>query len=242
MKITLNSDFHDFYDHWFYLVENSDYTLNRTMVDGILKRDQFKLLEQLGFNTPLHGTPEKLEKLLNESIEGVVLYKDELAHAGEGKFLHLWAKNFSKRKEYTYASVRIKTDKKVDKGCCSTRILFIGYRKFILRYTSQHFWMSNWGNKVNIEFIDEDKGAPRDLTNESWAFTKKWPLLAIDYVVEKDTGKEFAIDFNSAPGLKGTPIEEMFSGLEVYQMIEEFVEKEGLTNETPAPSNHDTSN
>jgi hypothetical protein len=226
MKIALNSDFRDFYDHWFSLSEEADYTLNRTMVDGILKRDQFKLLEQLGFNTPLHGTPDVLEKQLAEEKTHVVLYCDELAHAGEGKYLHLGNKNFSKHKRYTYASAQIRTDRKADKGCQSTRLLFIGYRKFILCYTSNHSWMSNEG-KVSIEFIDEER--PRNLTDK-WAFTKKWPILAIDYVVEKDTGKDFAIDFNSAPGLSGTPIEEMFSGLEVYQMIEEFVEKEGLTN------------
>jgi hypothetical protein len=222
MKIALNSDFRDFYDHWFSLSEEADYTLNRTMVDGILKRDQFKLLEQLGFNTPLHGTPDVLEKQLAEEKTHVVLYCDELAHAGEGKFLYLGNKDFAKYKKYSYSSVHIKADKRNQ----SIRLLFIGYRKFILRYSSDHFWMSNEG-KVNIELIDEVR--PRNLTDK-WAFTKKWPLLAIDSVIEKYTGKEFAIDFNSAPGLSGTPIEEMFSGLEIYQMIEEFVEKEGLFN------------
>jgi hypothetical protein len=214
MKIALNSDFRDFYDHWFSLSsEEVDYTLNRTMVDGILKRDQFKLLEQLGFNTPLHGTPDVLEKQLAKEKTNVVLYTDELAHAGEGKYLHLGNKNFSKHKRCTYASVQIKTDEKANKGCQSIRLLFIGYRKFILRYSSDHFWMSNEG-KVNIELIDEVR--PRNLTDK-WAFTKKWPLLAIEHELKKEVEVK---ELNN--GLKGfcvSKIPQLDSKKDIFQFL-----------------------
>jgi hypothetical protein len=108
----------------------------------------------------------------------------------------------------------------------SRRYLRIGSKVFWLEYRSDDNWRSNCGT-VWIEYARP----PRFLMN--FVDDEPYPMLAIDFV-RREAGLWAAIDYNTSPGLRHTPIEEDISGEEVVALIKEWMANwRGLGGEAP---------
>lgn len=222
MKIGLDSDFRDFYDHWFDLPPHN-YVLKRIArpKKGISKRNQFELLEQAGFTTPLHGLVRDVwAKTRNDYL---VVYDDEFAHCGKGKILAHRTKAAMQASD-KYCSVFIPTTPEPTLEAESSRLLAIGNRLFWLKYRSND-WMSNHAEIVDISVTGEtlNRDAFSVEGGHDFDFLNRYPLFAIDFVQSLHSGRLLAVDFNSAPGLKGTGMEDFVSPAKVVELISEFV-------------------
>jgi hypothetical protein len=229
LMIRLQSDFHDYYDHWFAgSWQKPDIVFSRTTTDGLLRPAMFQRMEFWGLKLPKHGIVKHLyQKLIAESpveelslveewartLCEVVVYTDTSAHAGEGKIKVSLAEALEHYPDH-FASEHIPA---LANGCGqSLRYLRIGSRQFWLRYTSADDWRSNCGD-VTIEVLCEEK--PKTHV-EHLNDKVNHPLFAVDFV----RGRElYAVDFNVAPGLKGSGIEEHISSEEVYKEISDWL-------------------
>jgi hypothetical protein len=227
MCIALKTDFLDYYDHQFSgPLTTPRHTLHR-MSSGSLPRDEmFPLLKKHGFTIPKCGlvkdiVPEMVKDYCNCSHERlvelleVVVYIDLLAHRGEGK-LKLSLKDALSKYPDNFASEYLQPTRN---GLGLTyRLLRIGFKTVILEYFSNNDWRSNCG-EVDIEVLDV-----RDrLKTNIPAFLGEHPLLAVDLVAIGQ--KLFAIDINTAPGLRGTGLEKIMTSKEIYQEIEAYIQE-----------------
>lgn len=208
--IYLVSDFHDFMDHNF-AREYSHKELpifKRLARSYFSKVDQFNLLENHCISVPPHGI---VRQLLDEfSYENLIIYDDMFAHRAMGKHFQSGEAAYKQYpNHYCSAFIRGVSDTR----SISYRSLWIGNEGFLLRYESNNTWASNLGDEVDIRFENR-------LTSR---MPCEYPLFAIDYV-EDYTGKRWAVDFNTAPQLKGTPIQEMYKPREVAQFIADWYE------------------
>lgn len=225
IKIGLESDFRDYYDHVFYnsldlslsgifyrIANNPDFSLP--------KRRQFQYLESAGFRVLKHGLVKDVATENNK----VVVYIDEYIHQGQGKDLLDGSFALSIHPE-KYCSEYI--GHSFGKSC---RYLQIGDRSFVYWYQSSDDWKSNTGEveistPVEHDFWDdphetaliggEKRSRQRDIVFQHWA------MFAIDLVPVSNT-KLAAIDLNTAPGLKWTGMEDLMSPMDVYNAIKAF--------------------
>ncbi|HEY9598421.1 MAG TPA: hypothetical protein V6D33_12200 [Cyanophyceae cyanobacterium] len=219
MNIQLNSDFRDYYDHWFASPSvSSQITFNRYSRTEMTKLEQFNLLIKAGLNTPIFGRVGdshffRIQQWLKAKV---VLYVDDLAHRGEGKKLE----KFSMAQAYKDCpfSVFVPTTGEPEKHSISHRYLQIGDRAWWLKYEGKGSWLSNHAQEIEIELIGESCSL--------WEHKKRtklfgqYPLFAIDFVTPIDSPEtRLAVDFNSAPGIGGTGIEEILSAKECYREI-----------------------
>jgi hypothetical protein len=210
VKIKLKSDFLDYYDHWFAPnFDSADYKFERLSTSPNMgKRHQFAILDEVA-RTPRHGVIRDMVKDWGNIYLGwVVVYHDEFAHRGEGKELLRFYDALQKYPD-KYAS-HFWFDVRSDEGkAVSTRELQIGNRCWELCYTGYGpgVWRSNNAPTVTVEVVKEI----RPWTSE---VLKQYPLFAIDFVHVK------AVDFNTAPQIKGTGLENILTSLECYQLIE----------------------
>lgn len=229
--IALESDFRDYYDHWFAgSWQKPGIVFNRSTTGGLLRPAMFQYLEALGLTLPKHGLVKHLyPKLLSripledpslivectKNLLDVVVYTDTQAHAGEGKLLvnlHDALQHYPNH----FASEHIPA---LPNGLGqSLRYLCIGSRQFWLRYTSADDWRSNCG-EVNIEVLCEEQ--PH--TVASLQRNKiQYPLFAVDFVCGREL---YAVDFNIAPGIKGTGIEDQLPAQEAYLEIANWISR-----------------
>ena len=220
LKLQLKTDFHDYYDHWF---DREGQIFERMSHSGMSRREMFDFFEQIGLKTPPYGTPKGIleslsdfEKKMENLVQGdnfnlidVVVYLDETAHRGEGKVLMPLMKAIQDYPN-TFCSRYYPT---LQTGSSSLRYLQIGDKVFWLRYTSDD-WRSNYGN-VNITVLSQEKDGFHSKIN--------LPLFAIDFIL----GPNFiwAIDFNIAPGIKGTGIENILPAKEAVAAIKRWYQK-----------------
>lgn len=223
--IHLKTDYRDYYDHWFGGSQQPENVFfNRQMTQGMDRQSMMRYMrDELGLATPRFGTVKSVsEQILSycralvgmglngDSLEDtarVVVHLDQRAHAGEGKVL-MSVRDALEKYTGEFAVEYIQPTKT---GFGVTmRYLQVGRRQFWLKYSSDDDWRSNAG-EVNVEFIFEAKG---DVLNVFQPI--RHPLFAIDFVIGH---KSFAIDFNESPCLKGTGIEDIMSGLEVFDEI-----------------------
>jgi len=227
-KIAIDSDFLDFYDHAFYSRYNADIVWERRSRTNMSKRKQFAFLEQQGLATPIHGTVmrvhEKMregylhDKTFFEKCSGklfyVVVYLDEYVHRGLGK-LQVPLKLALDHYPHRYCSQFIQTTP--SSHAVSYRYLQVGKKSFWLRSTGHDSWMSNHAEKVDVEYL---------CTNEDmFKFTVGYPVFAIDFIPGKVL---YAIDFNTAPGLKDTGIP-LKDPHEIYELIDEWYRERRLS-------------
>lgn len=186
----------------------------------------FSYLDNIGLSTPLHGSVEHLyprildrvfphdpsmRSLYAKQVAMVVVYTDPMAHCGEGKQLMPLADALDQYPNH-YASEYVPSQKS---GCgLSLRYLRVGTRFFWLRYSSDD-WRSNCGT-VQIDVISELN--PLLISDQ---VASLHPIFAIDFV---PGGKLFAVDFNIAPGLRGTGLENLIAPKDVYNEIENWFE------------------
>lgn len=222
--LELRSDFRDYYDHWFAgSGQRADNVYERQSRSGMDRPAMLNYLKGLGVTTPAFGTVRELASRMDTFAQGlsantrkellrdagdVVVYTDPGAHGGGGKIklgLAVALEQFPNHFASEYIPNTISGHGQ------SIRYLRIGQRQFWLRYTSEDDWRSNCG-EVEIEFLGEDFSAtPRALMGPSHV-----PILAIDFVFSTHM---YAIDYNIAPRLTGTGLEEVMPGNAVFQEV-----------------------
>lgn len=230
MNVKLYSNFIDYYDHHFEL--DSDLVFYRHMSAGPDRITMLTMMHALGFDVPKHDlvknlyasmvaeyeTEEQLKASKYDNLLQLVIYQNIRSHAGDDKIKMTLAEAYEKHPDL-YAAQFIPTIDREGRSM-SYRYLSIGKENLWLRYTSTDDWRSNCGNvtieKVNVSFGVDDK-INFDGIN--------LPLYAIDFVpIQHHRSSHMnlcAVDFNVSPGLKGTPVQEMFKPQEIAQLIKD---------------------
>lgn len=220
MLIQLKSDFRDYYDHVFSgSWQVTEVLFERLTTGGPGRREMFDLMMSLKLTVPLHGTVTELNaKLIGEfsylgnskliddymrNLTDVVVYLDEQAHQGGGK-VKLNIREALLEYPDHFASQFIPSN------AVTLRYLRVGRRQFWLRYSSKDDWRSNVGD-VSIELLCEE--TPKTLED---VMRLRDPLVAIDFV---KADKLYAIDYNIAPGLKGTGLEDLLTPAAVFDEL-----------------------
>lgn len=215
-KTVLKTDFIDYYDHWFdkLVIPEPHHTFKRMSRTQTSRRVFLEYMEDLDIvqNVIPHGLPEELGEKFGLNTE-VVVYTDPYAHTGYGKE-KMTAKEADKRFQLNHASLFMESVW----PSSTIRRVQIGTKAAYMIYSSNHPWKSNVGDvqiKVMskpIEFADVEPNP-------------NFPMFAIDYIFQDtlDQSKWYAIDFNPAPLLKFTPVEEVMSPQEVVQEIREWM-------------------
>jgi len=199
LKIKLLSNYSDFYDFAF---DGVGYEFRRFSWDGLFRPAMLTFLAWHGFQPPKHGFVRDLAA----EIPKLVVYTDERAHRGDGKLL-LTAQEALEKHPDAYASEYIESPPE------SLRLLQVGMMRWMLTYKSDDAWRSNVGNEVEIQIVGEHVGYNKDI---------QLPLFAIDFVCDKD-GNRYAVDFNIAPGLKWTGIDDRVKPVEVVELIRQAI-------------------
>ena len=218
MNVYLQSDFHDYYDHMFDL-DGEIYS--RMSITTFTKALQFHNLNSMGLATPHRGLVEYMATFLPKDTM-LVIYEKECSHRGEDKFLMPIDDAIHMGHGEKYSSVYLPNWDDVVYAS-SLRYLRIGSIVFWLKYESDDEWRSNCGYEVNISNVK----AP-DFLNEFEDF-QPFPVFAVDFV-ECKYGGLLAVDYNTSPGLSGTPVQQHLSPTIVVQEIKTFMETKPVFN------------
>jgi hypothetical protein len=229
-KVKLISDFMDYYDIYFDF-EGTHW--ERKCQTPVKKREDFARMAAMGLHVPPNGLIVDLaeaipyEYLLEVGDNAdVVLYTGETEHAGLGK-LKMNIMEAYEGFDGTWASMYIEGFSAYPQ---TTRWLKVGNEQMWLTYTSlDDSWRSNAGD-VAIIWANEIPWTPKGVDiNKVVDFEKETrgiPLCAIDFVCSH-ARTWYAIDFNTAPGLQGSPVENWIPGRDVAQLIKDYLEETG---------------
>src|SRR5690606_22183941 len=128
----------------------------------------------------------------------VVAYYDPRGHATQGKYK-------TKLKDIYYDNMYCSVFIHTDGPPSHVRIAHIGNRSAAYRMWSDHEWMSNTGNTIEMEFLGVDK----------YERLLNYPVYAIDFV------SGYAVDLNLCPGLGKTPIQDAIPAKEAADAIKD---------------------
>lgn len=203
MKLRLRTDFIDYYDGSF---DREGEVFPRFARNDVDRKQIFQILKtKFKLSVPMHGTCSEMKEHFGKD-DKVIVYTDPLSHCGKGKELMEFGEAL-----YRHPNALIAEYLKGEARSHSLRYLSVGTKAFFLGYQSDDLWRSNCGN-VKIEIVGNlyYKLPCCDL-----------PLFAIDFV--KDCDVFYGVDFNSAPGIEGTGIEDVLTPLEVVDLIKDRV-------------------
>jgi len=219
MKLVLRSNFRDYYDHW--LDPMADHTLRRFTTDGMDRFSQLHFMERNGLTVPAYGpvswllnplprygAPEARNCRLSKKCKKLVVYTDQRAHCGEGKLLLDPEQALADYPE-CLASEYI--------GDCpgiSWRLLQVGMHTFWIEYRNNDDWRSNYGDFITFQIIGKEQGWAKHPERNITLF--KLPLFAIDFALGDQL---YAVDFNVAPGIRGTGVEDLLPPREAADSI-----------------------
>ena len=213
MKIKLVSDFTDYYDHHFDLEGN---IFRRVTTDGLDRIGILEYLEKLEFTVPVYGTVNSL-KLKPDDL--IVVHHNLRAHRGEEKELFLYQdalENYPESLGVKYIPFHADSDIPENTKGLSWRYLQIGVESFWLQYSSVDDWRSNCGDcQIKLSFRDKTELFSDHQYDDLLIF--KYPLFAVDFVPTKD--KLYAVDFNIAPGVRGSGVENILNAKEAALSI-----------------------
>ena len=205
LRVKLVSDFIDYYDHWFDSFD-TDLIYERQSTGGMGRLQMLKYLQSLGLLVPDFGQVKELHQKWQEYV---VIYLNERAHRGEGKTLL----PFSAAMEQYPNHLATEYIPALPSGHgLSWRYLQVGDKVFWVEYASSSDWRSNCGD-VTIKVLSREKDSYNDKI--------KHPLYAVDFVPAGN--KLYAVDFNVAPGIKGTGVEELLPAREAAEAIKKAV-------------------
>lgn len=221
MRVKLASNFRQPYDPFF--DRDGEVTFRRFTTEGPNRWDALKVLKAHGISVPAHGSVSDIYysegdpyECMDRSNLKLVVHTDETAHSSHGKIL-LDAEEAFIAFPGTFCTVYHETSKIYAQPgkAVSLRYLSIGKRRFWLKYIGDHPWRSNIYPSIEVvKETDLDHKLP-------------YPLYAIDFVMA-DTDM-LAVDFNIAPGITGTGIEEHISWPEVAKEITEWFNRLSIT-------------
>jgi len=156
---------------------------------------------------PRNGTHEAFA----DANDAVVIYDDPCSHRGEGK-----RRGFAgEMRADDFASAWVSG---WDSDGKSWRALGVGHRTFWLRYVSKDDWRSNCGD-VEITSSDSIGHNVVEALRVLQAI-RRTPVVAVDFIWGGRT-EPIAVDLNTAPGLRGTPVESEVSARDLFAAIEE---------------------
>jgi hypothetical protein len=222
MKLKLLSDFRDYYDHVFF--PDGDMIVHRMAHDRAMpKWRQFDILQRSGIATPPVYTvgSSQADKLYGPA-DNVVVYTDEHLHCGGGKTMTSYDAAVKRFPPCQHACVPWYNSTGSYSESRSYRYLKIGGMAFWLRYEGRGGWMSNHAEETEIYL----NGWCEQI--ESYVLSS-YPMCAIDFVIPVDRhdpddfadvlDQGIAIDFNTAPGLRHTGIEDVLSAIDIYNLL-----------------------
>lgn len=223
--LRLKTDFRDYYDQWF-AHRDSDFPLyTRTAKTRVRRREELMWLNRWGLRTPLRGKVKDIAARVRKKSPAepfIVVYLNEYEHIGEGKVLVSVA-GFSSHASIIETSHPTKFSTQwipSGKKPVSYRFLKVGgfgdEFSVWMRYESQtDEWRSNSGD-VRIDILPGD---PRPQSQRAPIDIPSWGIFAIDFVRHEETGAFYAIDWNPAPLVRNTGIEDLVRAEEVYDLI-----------------------
>lgn len=194
-KLKLKSDFSEVYDCWF--DNDTDEIFYRMSTEGMNRLEMLQFMEAKGLNVPAYG------KVKDQKCSKLVVYTDLQAHCGEGKLLLDIEEALKEYPEH------LSTEYIGECPGVSWRYLQIGKHCFWIEYKSNYDWRSNVGDLTTMQIIGHGK-ANRKLFDA--------PLLAVDFVIGKEL---YAIDYNIAPGIRWTGVEQFLSHKQIVEAIKE---------------------
>lgn len=210
-KVGLVSDFRDYYDHWFDTF-NVELVFERMSSGGMARREMLEYLQSLGLQVPAFGRVCDVRDRLRQKydfpdfdrIVDVVVYLDETAHRGEGKIKVLLRDAIDQYPNH----LAVEHIPALPSGLgLSWRYLQVGDKVFWLEYASRNDWRSNCG-EVDIRVLARERDGYHGRIGH--------PLFAVDFV----PGNVLcAIDFNIAPGIKGTGVEKILPARQAADAI-----------------------
>lgn len=205
-KLTLVSDFRDWYDHMF----DMDGVAFSRMIQNLGRRESLTYIKAAGWRVPRFGDIMDLHR--DGSM--VVVHNDEYAHQGYQKTL-VDLFNYPHKPDLNYLRGLTCVEYMCDCNGfgVSYRDLWVGDKYFRLKYESKE-WRSNVG-EVSIAVLDDEKYFERD---RPYLFEGIYPLLALDYVL--CNGQKWYIDLNTSPGI---PRDIGMTATEVVSSIKSFV-------------------
>jgi len=220
-RMRLITNFGDYYDAWF---GTDGPEFRRRSDEGLSKPDQFRLMADAGFRTPPHGLFGDIANSWWEEegrrVSFLVVYDDLFAHAGEGKRLvqSCWARwdgcinriQQSRERSSMFCSAYVGNG--FNPNPCTWRLLQVGRHRFWIEYRSndQDQWRSNCGDVTcEVLSVELDHGVVTPIP---------YPLWAIDFAIGKEL---YAIDFNNAPGIRGSGVERHLPPKRAAEAIEE---------------------
>lgn len=216
MKVAIVSDFIEPYDHWFDLNSPASRVVSR-MSTGETRQQGFRHLQDMNLRVPYHGKVCEMYDICTGRPK-IVLYHDEKAHRGEGKELAILSPSILDRCPQTLAALYVECGA----YAMSYRYLRLGLWTCWLRYFSDDKWRSNYG-KVQIDMYNQDP-TPYLVFPDKFIDPYHVPLLAIDFVVSW-SGMWWAVDYNTSPGIKDTPVMDLISGQDIVKSIKQFYEE-----------------
>jgi hypothetical protein len=206
MKLTLKTDFVDFYDTQFDTVSQGQayYCFNRFTRGTLSRKSTFEKLTMMKEPVIPNGNLLEISEVF-WSAQKFVVYLDDYAHDGQDKLLI----DRSKIKAYSdlFSSVYF-----AEKKSTNLKKLVIGNRVFLITVQSDHAWKSNLGN-VKILEVEESVSVENN----------HYPMYSIDYVFGSSIW--WAIDLNTAPRLKELNISNLISAKEIVIEIKNWYER-----------------
>lgn len=216
-KITLLSDFTDYYDHWFdSRHDNPELVIERYTNSGFNRIEMLTYLKSIGFMVPVFTQDRKTVRW-SFYKDGVVCFTSLNEHQGKGK--RLCTHQEFKNNEFDFIDQSVLFMRYIPTSPMgeSYRLINFGNESFVLRYQSND-WRSNCGNDISITVLEKK---PKYLAKFK---NFQYPISAIDFVKDKDSNKFFAIDFNIAPSVKGTGLDNIISGKEIVESVKRWVD------------------
>lgn len=94
-----------------------------------------------------------------------------------------------------------------------------------LSYESKGSWQSNHAEEVEVKVLSEtlNRDAYAREGEHDFSLLESYPIFAIDFVYSLARRQLMAIDFNSAPGLKHTGMDQILGAKACFDLIHEFV-------------------
>lgn len=232
MKIKLNTDFKDYYDFMFH--PDGDVVFDRLMYDRTLcKRDQIRIMQDLGLRT---FDIRRCKYWDFSDDTPLVVYTDDRAHAGSGK--HRIDLGQAKCKHSNVWSIPWIATSDSNDTSVSHRLLQVGNRAWWLCYEGTGGWQSNHCESTAITIVDEIQSIRRYNFDHFILIAHRtnicpYAMFAIDFVIpaNRATPTDFvevieagyAIDFNTAPGMRWTGMDDLLPASEVYRLIHNYL-------------------